>query len=108
MFSWIFDHTPIWLWAVGVGAALAVSYSFWLPIVLPIWVRLPAPVKAALIALVAVIGAYVAGRKRGADNEQQRQKDSNAKAVQTSNEVENEVARRPKPDLDKSYDRWMR
>jgi membrane protein implicated in regulation of membrane protease activity len=100
----VFDNTPLWVWLVGVIAALAASYPLWLPI----WAWLPSPVRAALIALVAVIGAYLAGRKRGADNEQQRQKDSNAAAVQTSNEVESEVRNRSKPDLDKSYDRWMR
>jgi membrane protein implicated in regulation of membrane protease activity len=108
MFSWIFDHTPIWLWAVGVGAALAASYSIWLPIVLPIWVRLPAPVKAALIAIVAVISAYLAGRKKGTDDATQRQKDQNAKAIQTRAEIDHEVRTLPDADLKRRGDKWLR
>lgn len=104
MFAWIFDHTPLWVWMLGGIGALAASHPLWLPI----WGLLPKPAQAALIAMVAVIGAYLAGRKTGTDNAAQRQKDQNAQAVKTSNEVENEVARRPKPDLDKSFDRWVR
>lgn len=104
MFAWIFDNTPLWVWLAGGIAALAASYTLWLPI----WGLLPKPAQAALIALAAVIGAYLAGRKRGADNATQRQKEQNAKAIQTRAEIDHEVRNLPDADLKRRGDKWLR
>lgn len=104
MIAWIFDHTPLWVWMLGGIGALAASYPLWLPI----WGLLPKPAQAALIALVAVIGAYLAGRKTGADNASQRQKDQNAKAIQTRAEIDHEIRNLPDPDLHRRHNKWLR
>lgn len=104
MIAWIFDHTPLWVWLLAGGAGLAASYTIWLPI----WGLLPKPAQAALIALAAVIGAYLAGRNRGAANEQQRQKEQNAKAIQTRTEIDHEVRNLPDADLKRRGAKWLR
>ena len=104
MLSWIFDHVPLWGWAAGAIIALAVSYPYWAPI----WTLLPKPAKAAIIAVAAGIAAYLAGRRAGVESQKDRQATQSAKAVEKAKEVENEVRSRSKPDLDKSFNRWVR
>lgn len=104
MTAWVVDHVPLWGWVAGVIIALAVSYPYWAPI----WALLPRPVKAALIAISAGAAAYLAGRRAGVESQKDRQAAQSAKAVEKAKEVEDEVRSRSKPDLDKSFDRWVR
>ncbi len=66
--SFILDHTPWWLWAILVAGLLAVTWQLWLPF----WRLVPPPLRAALIAFVLAVLAYLAGRNKGAAGALQR------------------------------------
>lgn len=104
MFSWIFDHIPWWAWFVAAAIGLAATYPMWSAI----WLLLPRPVKVALAVVAGLVAAYLAGRNRGVANEQERQKEANAKAVKRRLDTNEEVSRLDSGTRDKQLDGWMR
>lgn len=60
--GWLLDLTPWWLWLALSLALLAATWSVWHPL----WLLVPAPLRAALLAAGAAALAYLAGRNHGA------------------------------------------
>lgn len=102
--TWILDYVPYWAWIIIAGVLLIATYPLWSTI----WLVIPKPVKIALAAIGAVAVAYLAGRNRGVSNEQQRQKDADAKAVKRRLDTNEEVGKLDPGTRDKQLGGWMR
>ncbi|WP_371347043.1 hypothetical protein [Ancylobacter sp. IITR112] len=64
----VLDWTPWWLWAAAGGVLLLTTFPYWRPL----WVLLPGPLRAGLIAAGAATLAYLAGRNTGSAGALQR------------------------------------
>lgn len=104
MISYTFNLIPWWAWGVAIAAALIVTYQFWAPI----WAMTPRPIKVAIAAIGAILGAYVAGRNRGSKDEREQRAKKDASAIQTRKEIDDEIRSLNPDDTDKRLDRWYR
>ena len=104
----VLDNTPWWAWAIAAVTALAATYQLWMPL----WALVPAPAKAALIAIGAAVLAYLAGRNRGAagavERERAKQDAATQKVIQAKKEIDDETTRLPDDVLDRDNARWVR
>ncbi|MFH1557653.1 MAG: hypothetical protein ABII76_22830 [Pseudomonadota bacterium] len=108
LFGIVLDNTPWWAWAIAATAALAATYQLWMPL----WALIPAPAKAALIAIGGAILAYLAGRNRGAagavERERAKQDAAAQKVIQEKREIDDETAHLSDDVLDRDNARWVR
>lgn len=104
LWNWIINSIPLWVWIALVGGLAVVTYSVWGPI----WAMLPTKVKAVLIFIATLGGAYLAGRYKGAHDERALAAKRNAEALQKRQEVEDEVRKLPESEVDKRLDKWTR
>lgn len=102
--TWLIDWIPWWLWGVGAIVALTATSSLWLPL----WAWTPNWIKIALGAMGGAILIYLKGRSdKGADQKlADAKRDADAQRVRTG--IDNEVRNKPKPDLDREHNRWLR
>jgi hypothetical protein len=102
--KWILDFLPWWAPWVAIAIALAATTPYWLPF----WNLLPRSVKIAIIAVSGGIALYFAGRNTGAANEKERQKNAEAKAIETRRKVDARVEGLSDDDVQKELKRWTR
>lgn len=102
--GWLLEVVPWWAWMLATATILAATYQIWAPI----WGLAPRPIRLAVLALMAIGSAYVAGRSHGAANERGRQESRRANAAAKRQEIDNEVDALPDAALDRRLDRWMR
>lgn len=106
--GWILDHTPWWLWALVAAGILAATYQLWLPI----WLRLPAPLRTTVIGGAAAALAYLAGRNKGSAGAVQRERDRQQAAtdrlIKDKQEKDDAAARLSDDALDRDNARWLR
>ena len=108
MISWFIDQIPLWVYiAVALLIAAPLLYFFG-PILAAVWRVMPNGVKIAFGAIAALLSAYVLGRNKAAKNAKEEQKRRDARAVQTRQEVHDDVQKLNRADTDKRLDRWMR
>lgn len=106
--SWILNHTPPWIWVV---AALAIAGTLWFyfsPIIIGVWNLTPKPVRIALAAIASLGLAIVYGRYKGSKDERDAQREREARARDTRNEINEDVNKATDDQLDRRLDRWMR
>lgn len=106
--SMIIDWLPWWVIPSLCAVALGLTVPYWWPLFMPLWAWTPKWIKVALGAVGAAVLAYFAGRNRGAKNERERKDEATRRAIETRNEVQNDVAKADAPTVDKRLDRWMR
>lgn len=102
--SWAFNFVPWWVWTVIAFVLVAV---FWQAL-LPIWLALPKWLKGLILAVGALLTAYVAGRNKGSKDERNQRAKKDAQALQTRKDTDDEVRNLPADDLDRRLDLWMR
>lgn len=104
----ILDHVPWWVWFTLTTAGVGAAFYFFHPILIPLWLAIPLPVRVGLIGLGAAIMAYFAGRNKGAQNADELRKQRDAEAIQTRLNVYREVANLDRPAVDERLAPWMR
>lgn len=102
--NWILDHVPYWVWLIALVVALAATYPMWSAL----WLLLPRPLKIALVAIVGIVAAYLAGRNRGAKNAKDAQDKANALAVKRRLDTNAEVSNLDPTTRKREFDRWLR
>lgn len=108
MISWFIDQIPLWVYITVALLIAAPLLYFFGPIIATVWNVLPRWVKVALGFVAALFSAYVLGRNKAARNAKEEQKRRDARAVQTRQEVHDDVQKLNRADTDKRLDRWMR
>lgn len=108
IFSWILDHIPLWLYVTVGGLGAAAAFYFLSPVLVPLWAITPKPIKWALGFVVAIVGAVLAGRYKGAKDERDRQARRDAEALQNRVRVDHEVDRKDAPAVHTDLNRWNR
>lgn len=104
MIGWMLDHVPLWVWGLAIAGALVVTIQYWMPI----WLALPRPVKAILIALGAIAAAFTAGRRSGKKDADDARRQADANAIQNRSKIDEEVRRAKPDDVDGRLAKWMR
>jgi membrane protein implicated in regulation of membrane protease activity len=104
----ILDHIPLWLYVTVGCLGAAAAFYFLSPILVPLWAVTPKPVKWALVSIVAIIGAVLAGRYKGAKDERDLQARRDADALENRVKVDNEVEKKNAPTVHTDLDRWNR
>lgn len=108
MMSWILDWLPWWTWYAVAGSALFFTAPWWMPFARIVWGLLPSWARAAIITIVVALGAWLAGRNRGASNERARQKAKDAAAVKTRTETDNAIDHLDPATRKRRLDKWLR
>jgi hypothetical protein len=106
--NFILDHIPLWAYLVFGGLVTATLLYFFSPILIPLWQMLPRPIKSALILVVSVIGALLAGRYKGAKDERDAEARRNAAAIQKRTEVDADVSKLSNKDVKSGLSNWQR
>lgn len=109
-FIWTFvvDHTPIWVWLTILGLVVGAAFYFLSPILVPLWNITPRWIKVVLAFIVSVILAALAGRYRGSQDERDKQNKANADALNKRKEVDSEVDKQTPEQTRQGLDRWYR
>lgn len=102
--SWAFNFIPWWMLAVIAIVLVAV---FWQAL-LPIWLALPKWLKGLILAVGALLTAYVAGRNKGSKDERDRRVKADANAIKNRKDIDDEILNRPAARIDSDLDKWMR
>ncbi|MEZ0212419.1 MAG: hypothetical protein ACAH27_05645 [Xanthobacteraceae bacterium] len=71
----LIDNMSPWMWLAAAVAALVTTWPIWMPM----WRRLPESTRAIVVAIAIAIGAYFAGRSRGAEGAMARNKEKEAR-----------------------------
>ena len=108
MISWIIDQIPLWVYITIGTLFTGAMFYFFSPILIPLWNVTPRWVKVAGGTVLAVFLAYVSGRNRGNKNAREEQKRRDARAVQTRQEIHDDVAQRSPDRVKRDIDKWMR
>lgn len=109
--GYIFDQIPWWAWvfiAGGGGAAIIAFVPGALALVVGIWNAMPRWLQLTLLVCGGFVIAYFAGRNKGNKNAREAQARKDAKAVETRQEVHDEVQKLKPTDVDKRLDKYYR
>lgn len=106
--SWLLDFLPWWTWYAVVGAVLAFTLPWWLPLAKIVWAFLPAWARFVLGGFLAALAAYLMGRNTGTRNERERQRERDARAEAQRRETNEEIERKPDDQVNKDLERWNR
>ncbi len=104
----ILDHIPPWLYVTVACLGAAAMFYFLSPILVPLWAITPRPIKWALGFIVAIGGAVLAGRYKGAKDERDLQARRDAGALANRVKVDNEVEKKDAPTVHTDLGRWNR
>lgn len=106
--SWIIDHIPLWAYVASAIVVSGAVFYFFSPILIPLWGLTPKWVKILGGGILTILGAYLGGRYKGAQNERERTQEADKEAIQRRQEVNKDVAKVPDSDLDKQLGGWLR
>ncbi len=105
----IIDHIPIWGWVVIIGLPIGAALWFFGPVLLPIWLKIPLPIRLTIMGIGAAFLAYMGGRYRGRQNAEEQERQRNAEAMQKRTEVDHEIDSISGKEAEKRLrDRWSR
>ena len=102
--SWLFDHVPLWAWAIllgGGGGAVLFLVPGAFAAISGVWTLLPPKARWFLAAIAAFVAVYVTGRYGGASAEREKNRERAEKAKQNREEVEREVEQMDDDEVDR-------